>query len=519
MLDIIISILFCIIESLIRGTVANIASPLLSVYDTMSNKLSSAFSAALCIVGGPGPLEPHLPHRDRAILVTGTSAGIGRQAAWALASQGYTVFAGVRKLREGQELRHEFLNAQFRENIVAGPCPIGEIIPVVLEVTDKMSILTAKNTIENVLRGRGGKLVGVINVAGLIFLSPLETTDSSEVRRIFDVNFFGVLDVARTFLPLLKKSRGRIVNVGSAASFLVAPAAGIYSASKSAIGSATEALRMELANSHVGVSLIEPGAIRTRAWDVAVNTLPKYNADLQNGTAGASSGIGSDGVYTKATAEPFQIGEQDAIGPDGNDYPRKERKYSVDFAQCHLGCTNSGNGDGAQVCNRDASFGIFSHETVNSKNTDGTNDKHISGGAGNLQTANGKKPKKSKRGGARPAPIRASYGKHQPEAEPKCPILICPSSPRSPVGTLAESEQNATILWYAPLFNRLEIAYKAGILLAFPPKHVTQHVEHALMSRFPRDRYLAGADAKIADAILTFVPQKIVELAIRWFLW
>ncbi|TPX59151.1 hypothetical protein PhCBS80983_g02654 [Powellomyces hirtus] len=367
-----------IIKASVRALVG-IASPALTLYDIFSNNLSSAFSAGLCLVGGRGPLPPHKPSstRPQAVVVTGGSAGIGRETCLRLARRGYLVFAGVRKASDGEDLKTEYDNNK--------PSEFGDIIPVILDVTHKSAITNARNEIKRHLEHYGAELAGLVNVAGIIHLAPLENTDDAEIRKMFDVNFFGVLDICKAFMPELKRSRGRIINIGSAASFIVAPSAGIYSASKAAIAAATEALRMEVRPFGVGVSLIEPGCIKTRAWDIGVKKLHEYNAHAKGSER--SSGISTDDVFLRS-----------------------------------------------------------SHTT--------RTDKH---------------------------------------ENPRCP--------------------------YEGLFGRLQLAYDAAIHLAFPPKHISQHVEHALGSRFPRERYLGGIDTKVADFALKFVPQKLVETAIKWVLW
>ncbi|KAJ3182071.1 hypothetical protein HDU87_000415 [Geranomyces variabilis] len=358
-------------ESVLHALV-RVASPFVTGYDVVSNTASSAFSASLAIIGGAGPLPPHPPETThaKAVVVTGTSAGIGRNVALTLASKGYLVFAGVRKLSDGDSLVKEFkTHKSYKAN---------GIVPVILDVTNKQGIVDARNEIAQKLQQRNADLVAVVNVAGLITLSPIEVTDDKEIRKEFDVNFFGVLDVTKAFLPFLKRTRGRVINIGSAASFITAPSAGIYSASKAAIAAATEALRMELRPLGVGVSLIEPGCIRTRAWDIGIKKLREYN-DKKSGSQQSAAGVSTDDLFA----------------------PRESK-----------GIDN-----------------------------------------------------------------------------------------------------------YAPLFKRLQLAYELAINLAFPPEHITQHVEHALSSRFPRDRYLGGPDVKVAYFVLKFVPQKVVETAVKMVLW
>ncbi|TPX59856.1 hypothetical protein SpCBS45565_g07654 [Spizellomyces sp. 'palustris'] len=338
----------------------NVASPLVHAYDHISNTLSSATSFGLSLLGGPRPLPAHKPSSDAhpCVLVTGASSGIGRATALALAEKGYTVFATVRKQQDGDAIKSN------------------RIYPILMDVTDAESITRAADTVRTHLTNTHSEFVAVVNVAGIILLGPYETTTQKDLQHQFNVNFYGPIAVSKAFLPFLKASHGRIINIGSVASFLYAPSSGLYSASKAALHAATLVMRMELRPFGIGVSLIEPGCIRTRAWDVGVQFLDKYQKVDEK-----SAGVSSEARFL-------------SVNP-----------------------------------------------------SDG--------------------------------PSRS----------------------------------------YAPLFSRLGVLFPLGRLAAFPTSHVTQHVEHAITSQFPRDRYLAGPDAKVADVVLKFVPQSVVEWAIGWVLW
>lgn len=121
----------------------------------------------------------------------------------------------------------------------------------------------------------------LINNAGIQSLSPVETSKTNVARQAFDVNFHGLLDVTRVFLPVVREgvaklklrtqSRGgnklnfggRVINVGSVAGFTTLPFFGIYAATKAAVESLTDALRLEVHADDVSVILIQPGAVLT----------------------------------------------------------------------------------------------------------------------------------------------------------------------------------------------------------------------------------------------------------------
>ncbi len=181
------------------------------------------------------------------VLVTGASSGIGLAAARGLAARGFSVLAGVR--------RHEAA-AQ-----VAAP----GIVPVILDVTDADSIARAAGRIEEAVGDRG--LGGLVNNAGMMIGGPLEFVPIPDLRAILEVNVVGLVAVTQAMLPLLRRARGRIVNISSVSGRLAVPMFGPYNASKFAVEALSDALRMELAGSGVKVIIVEPGPVKSRIWE------------------------------------------------------------------------------------------------------------------------------------------------------------------------------------------------------------------------------------------------------------
>ena len=183
-----------------------------------------------------------------AVFLTGASTGIGRAAALRLAGHGIVVFAGVRKEADAQALK------------AAG----GERIrPVYVEVTDHLSIEAARDTIAS---SPGVTLRGIVNNAGVAIAGPLEVLSISELRKQFEINFFAPIAISQTFLPLLRATRGRIVNVSSIGGKFASPFVGAYASSKFALEAASDSMRIELRPSGVKVVLIEPGGVKTPIW-------------------------------------------------------------------------------------------------------------------------------------------------------------------------------------------------------------------------------------------------------------
>jgi NAD(P)-dependent dehydrogenase (short-subunit alcohol dehydrogenase family) len=180
------------------------------------------------------------------ILVSGASTGIGRACALRFAKLGYRVFAGVRKAADGDAVRADCSRL---------------IEPVLLDVTSAESIAAALAVVGD------QPLAGLVNNAGIAALGPVELLSANVWRRQFEVNVIGLVAVTQAFLPLLRRARGRIVNVGSIAGRSALPGSGAYDSTKFAAEAITDVLRMELHPWGISVSLIEAGAVSTPIWE------------------------------------------------------------------------------------------------------------------------------------------------------------------------------------------------------------------------------------------------------------
>lgn len=186
---------------------------------------------------------------NKTVLITGTSTGIGRACALHLDELGFTVYAGVRRPDDAQDLKKEG----------------SELLrPIILDVTDESSIANAASQIES---ETGGHLDGLINNAGIGLGGALEVTPLEEIHKLMHVNVIGVLAVTKAFIPMLRESKGRIINIGSTAGYLASPGASVYAASKFAVRALTDAMRLELHDFGIKVILLSPGAIESAIWD------------------------------------------------------------------------------------------------------------------------------------------------------------------------------------------------------------------------------------------------------------
>lgn len=185
-------------------------------------------------------------------LVTGASSGIGRATAVEFARHGHQVYAAAR-----------------REEVLAGLAD-GErnIRPVGLDVTDGDSVQRAWAKIQAETGGTGVDVL--VNNAGFALTGPVEVLPDEAVRRQFDTNVFGVLNVTRAVLPAMRaRGSGRIINVSSIVGRVSFGLMGVYGATKYAVEALSDALRLELRGFGITVVLIEPGFVATNLGSAA----------------------------------------------------------------------------------------------------------------------------------------------------------------------------------------------------------------------------------------------------------
>lgn len=132
-----------------------------------------------------------------------------------------------------------------------------------LDVSERESVSMAAAELSERLEGAG--LDALVNNAGIGQVAPLETVAPADFERVFAVNVFGLLAVTQAVLPLVRRARGRIVNLSSVGGLLTIPFGGALCASKHAVEAMTEALRMELRGGGIDVVAIRPAAVASPA--------------------------------------------------------------------------------------------------------------------------------------------------------------------------------------------------------------------------------------------------------------
>ena len=193
---------------------------------------------------------------QKSILITGCSTGIGRDAALTLHKRGWLVFATCRAPDDCAALS--------AQGLVSFP----------LDYEDPASISTA---LAQCLAHTGGTLDAVFNNGAYAIVGPVEDLSRDALRTNFEANFFGPFDLIRQILPVMRaQGHGRIVNCSSVLGFAAMRYRGAYNASKFALEGLTDTLRLELHNSPIHVSLIEPGPIRTDFRKNAIKQFEKW---------------------------------------------------------------------------------------------------------------------------------------------------------------------------------------------------------------------------------------------------
>src|SRR3989475_12623345 len=163
------------------------------------------------------------PGVNGGVVVTGASTGFGAAIVRHLAGRGFRVFGTVRRAEDEVALTRDGVTA------------------VRMDVTDTASVRRAREQVDRALAGT--PLAGLVNNAGIPAAGPLELFPLDELRRVLEVNLVGALAVTQAFLPLLKASRGRIVNISSIAGRGALPFMGPYAASKFALEAMSDSLR------------------------------------------------------------------------------------------------------------------------------------------------------------------------------------------------------------------------------------------------------------------------------------
>lgn len=182
---------------------------------------------------------------SRVWFITGSSTGFGRSLTEAVLKRGERVVATARNKKQIEEFEEQYTN---------------QAIAVKLDVTDPQEVRAAVKQAVEVF----GRIDVLVNNAGYGTIGAIEEVSDEDVRRQYETNVFGALDVIRAVLPHMRQQRsGHILNISSVVGQVSFAGAGIYSSTKFALESLSEALAKEVAPLGIRVTIVEPGAFRT----------------------------------------------------------------------------------------------------------------------------------------------------------------------------------------------------------------------------------------------------------------
>jgi NAD(P)-dependent dehydrogenase (short-subunit alcohol dehydrogenase family) len=219
----------------------------------------------------------------------------------------------MRDLTRKESLESALRNAHLEERVTFEQ----------LDISNRASIQAA---VASILSQTENTLDAVVHNAGMAVAGALEDLPESEIRRVMETNFFGVLELTRTLLPTFRaQRRGRIVLVSSQAAFAGQPANSIYCASKWALEGWTESLAYELDAFGIHVIVIEPGPYRTQIWRSTPRILPPespYLPWLRQVSRGA------DKHEARAARDPKEVA---VVIAGALEAPRPRFRYPVGF--------------------------------------------------------------------------------------------------------------------------------------------------------------------------------------------
>ena len=231
----------------------------------------------------------------RTAIITGASSGIGQATAAQFVKNRVNVVLASRNRKKLEALALD---------LVSEP---GRTLVVPTDVTDRLAVeALVRKTAEEF-----GRVDILVNNAGAGLFAPIAGGSPENMRRLFDVNFWGAVNCIQAAVPYMQgQARGHIVNVASIAAKITPPYMGMYSATKFALAAISDALRSELAGSGIGVSTIYPGLTQTSfmenmTQEVEVPAIPPV-----------ARFVGSDAV-ARRIVQSIRLGLRDAyISPE-----------------------------------------------------------------------------------------------------------------------------------------------------------------------------------------------------------
>jgi NADP-dependent 3-hydroxy acid dehydrogenase YdfG len=262
----------------------------------------------------------------KTVLITGSSAGIGKATAECFQQKGWNVVATMRSPDAGKQL-----------------AALKNVLVTKLDVTDEASIAAAVEAAEK----QFGGIDVLVNNAGFGVYGLLEATPVESMRRQFDTNVIGLLATTLAVLPGMRKKRsGVVVNIGSVAGKITYPLGTLYCGTKFAVEGISEALRFELREVGVRVKLIEPGIVYTNFPNATEfrndQSLEEYQRLIgafgttmdQIWTQGTEVGVAAEAIYAAATDDSDQL--RYLVGEDAKAYAADRARLNDEEYFAHM---------------------------------------------------------------------------------------------------------------------------------------------------------------------------------------
>lgn len=228
---------------------------------------------------------------QKSILITGSSSGIGFDAAHGLRAAGWRVFASCRQAEDCARLQAEGFESPL------------------IDYADTGSITRG---LAEVLEATGGTLDALYNNGAYACPGAVEDVPTDAMREIFETNLFGVHELTRQVIPVMRKQgHGRIINCSSVLGLVGYKMRGAYTATKFALEGLTDVLRLEMSDTQIKVVLIEPGPINTSIRSNAIPYFEKW-IDWKNSSMKEAYQVELDRLYKAPEPSKYEL-QPDAV--------------------------------------------------------------------------------------------------------------------------------------------------------------------------------------------------------------
>lgn len=222
---------------------------------------------------------------DKVWIITGCSTGFGRQLAQLTLSLGYKVVVTARKVEDIVDIVEKYPATSFTAKLdVTKDEDIQQVVAATIEKFGRIDVL--------------------VNNAGIGYFGSIEESDEAEVRRMFEINFWGLMHMTQQVLPHMRKQRsGHILNIASIAGLVGFPAVGFYNATKFAVDGISESLQKEVAHLGIKVTIISPSGFRTDWAGRSANETATQTEDYQQTAEANTRNIRN--VSGKQAGDPY----------------------------------------------------------------------------------------------------------------------------------------------------------------------------------------------------------------------